>query len=108
MAPMTNRSVDPVKTSRSERTPLGHNRCSLCNKLSPLYELFPSCRCCSEEVCFSCTTKPRTLDEESNRVDECKACTRWSELDGMPDHKLSYDEREELAQLKNLTWRPPA
>lgn len=105
MAPMTDRSVDPVKTSRSERTPLGHNRCSLCNTLSPLYDCFPSCRCCSEEVCLSCTTDPSTLDDESNRVDECKACSRWEVLDGIPDHKLTEDERNELSRLNAGQWR---
>lgn len=44
------------------RSPLGCNRCDHCGRVSPLYELWPSCRECQSEVCLACA-EPGSVSE---------------------------------------------
>jgi hypothetical protein len=54
--------------------PLGHNSCERCLVLSPLYDLFPSCRSCQEELCPEHQAAGSQRDDDGRESCLCQRC----------------------------------
>lgn len=55
-------------------TPRGHNRCQSCGALSPLYELFATCRDCQNETCPDCAVKGSYENIDGRETVLCPDC----------------------------------
>ena len=63
--------------SAPDRLPAGHNRCTHCGRLSPLYDLWVSCRDCLEETCDECDVPAEREDvccKEHPATTRCRGC----------------------------------